>query len=589
MKHWDLALLGAAVACGGVFLATLDRLWPVVDLDLERPVAELRAIAKEHEDIVEADLREWESSSQLVVDEPALSWLERIRGPYEVRRLLREGAPVYLYEVQFKRRGFADAITFWIHPENGLAGWMRTLEDDSPGGHLDSAAAWQIAERAIGEHLGFRLSDWTIKRHERRELEDRSDNAFVLERDVEPGSRIRERLTIEVAGDFVREVHRTSIVPPSFLREQREKKFPETFVQSLALAIFSSMGVAAFLYKLWGLKRGLVGLRTPLIGSAVILSCLGASRLLRTHRLFELWDPFGPRWMAGARVLLTGIITDLLPAIMVLSFLAASDALDREAPRHRGIALRRFLTFRWNHVDVGHASLRGFMLGWIAGGVLAGATWLLSHMDGALVEFQPRGFFFHGINSASPTLLLGFFFLQIALVEELGYRHFAGNALLKLHGGRILAALVPALVYGAVHAGLNFLPPAEPWWARMIPITLVGFVWGLAFIRWDALTVVLSHWACDLFLFNRVRLQSDNPWTVLSAVGCISLPLLPAAVSLFYRGWERLNRINDPEKWSEDPDFAGFDPGTEPDASTVDSEAGAPEPPDGGGKAGGKT
>jgi len=573
MKRWDLALLGAAVVCGGVFLASLDRLWPVADLDLTMPSVQLRSIAESHEDVVDARLKDWEWSSQVVLDEPALSWLERIRGPFEMRRILREGAPVYQYEVLFKRRGFADAITFWIHPETGLSGWRRTLEDDDAGIDLDSAGAWKMADIAIREHLGFGLADWELRRHERAKMDGRTDNSFMFERALERGSKIRERLSVEVAGSVVSEVRRTMIVPPSFLRSERERKFPETFVQALALALFASMGVAAFLYKLWGLKRGLVGLRTPLVGSSIVLACLGASRLLREHRMFELWDPFGPRWMAGAKILLTGLVSDMLPALMVFAFLAASDALDREAPRHRGIALRRFLMFRWNHVDVGHASLRGFLLGWVAGGVLATATWLLSHLDGALIELQPRGFFFHGINSVSPTLLLGIFFLQIALVEELGYRHFAGNALLKVHGGRLVAALVPALVYGAVHAGLNFLPPAEPWWARMIPITLVGFLWGLAFIRWDALTVVLSHWSCDLFLFNRVRLQSEDPWIVLGAVGCIALPLLPAGISLFYRAWERLNRVDDPEKWADDPDFVGYDPDTEPDASTIDGDS----------------
>jgi len=572
MKRWDLALLGAAVVCGGGFLASLDHLWPVANLDLEMSPKKLYAIAEDHESLVESKLRDWDWSNQVSLDEPALAWLERTRGPFEVRRFLRSGLPVYVHEIQFKRRGLPESITFWIHPETGLVGWRRTLEDDAPGDRIDSAAAIALASAAVREHLGIDLSQWELKQHETRFLSERTDNAFVFERAAEPGSNVRERLTLDVAGSLVSEVHRIVIVPPSYLREDRKAHYPELFTQTIALAIFASMGVMAFLYKLWGLKRGLVGLRTPLVGSGVILACLAISRLLREHRLFELWDPMGPRWMAAVRVLLTGAVNDLLPAIMVFSFLAASDALDREAPRHRGIALRNFLELRWIHVDVGHASLRGFLLGWIAGGVLAGSSWLLSHLDGSLIELQPRGLFFHSINSLHPTLLLGFFFLQIALVEELGYRHFAGNGLLRIHGGRIVAALLPALVYGAVHAGLDFLPPAEPWWARLIPITLVGFLWGLAFIRWDALTVVLSHWACDLFLFNRVRLQSEDPWIRLSAVACIALPLLPAAVSLGFRLWERFKHKDDPETWADDPDFDGYDPGTDPGLPTQETE-----------------
>jgi membrane protease YdiL (CAAX protease family) len=184
-----------------------------------------------------------------------------------------------------------------------------------------------------------------------------------------------------------------------------------------------------------------------------------------------------------------------------------------------------------------------------------------------LIEIQPRGFFFHGINSSLPTLLLGAFFLQIALVEELGYRHFAGNAILRLGAGRWAAVILPALIYGAVHSGLDFLPPAEPWWARIIPITLVGLLWGLAFLKWDALTVVLSHWACDLFLFNRTRLFSEDPWVRLSAAVCLALPLVPAFVSIGWKLWLQWRAPAEPEAepWEEDPDFSGADPGTEPD------------------------
>ena len=362
------------------------------------------------------------------------------------------------------------------------------------------------------------------------------------------------------------------------LFRSRARHAPEDFVRTLALTLFATLGCIAFLLKLKGLRKGIVGLRVPAIGAGLVLVCLGLTRLLRPARLLELWDPMGPQWMAVGRVLLGGLINDLLPAILVFAFLAASDALDREAPRHRGIALRNFLRLRWNHVDVGHASLRGFLLGLVAGGVLAGSTWALSFLPGARIDMQPRGFFFHGINSSWPTLVLGAFFLQIALVEELGYRHFAGNLLLRLHLGRWVAALVPALVYGAAHAGMDFLPPGEPWWARVVPITLVGMVWGLAFLRWDALTVVLSHWACDLFLFNQPRLASESPAIWLSALACICLPLLPAVVNLGFRAWHKVHHVPD-EPWNDDSDFEGADPPLDMDSAMDFSDPGPTEDP----------
>ena len=147
---------------------------------------------------------------------------------------------------------------------------------------------------------------------------------------------------------------------------------------------------------------------------------------------------------------------------------------------------------------------------------------------GATTSLQPRGFFFYPLNSDSPALTSLLFFWGVALAEELGYRYFGGSWLLKLTDRRWAAIVVPAIVYGLTHTRLDFLPPAEPFWARALVLTLVGCVWGWAFLRYDALTVVLSHFTADLFIFNWPRLASGQPTQVALAIGTICVPLVPA-------------------------------------------------------------
>ncbi len=68
--------------------------------------------------------------------------------------------------------------------------------------------------------------------------------------------------------------------------------------------------------------------------------------------------------------------------------------------------------------------------------------------------------------------------------------------------------------------------------------TLVGCVWGWAFFRYDALTVVLSHYTADLFIFNWPRLGSGDPLLVAQAAATVAVPLLPAVlwwISLTFR------------------------------------------------------
>jgi hypothetical protein len=191
---------------------------------------------------------------------------------------------------------------------------------------------------------------------------------------------------------------------------------------------------------------------------------------------------------------------------------------------------------------VGLASARGFAVGLVCGGVMAASTWVLERAAGAYPGVQPTGFFFYALNSSLPSVATLLFFTNIALLEELGYRLFAGSWLLRATRRPWVAILVPAAVYGLTHTGLSFLPPQEPFWGRAVVMTLVGCVWGWAFLRWDALTVVTSHLTADLFIFNWPRLASAHPEVRLAALATVTAPLLPALAALAARGLRRHHR-----------------------------------------------
>jgi len=56
----------------------------------------------------------------------------------------------------------------------------------------------------------------------------------------------------------------------------------------------------------------------------------------------------------------------------------------------------------------------------------------------------------------------------------------------------------------------------------------VGCVWGWAFLRYDALTVVLSHFTADLFIFNWPQLATGDRRTIVVSLLTICVPLVPA-------------------------------------------------------------
>ena len=213
--------------------------------------------------------------------------------------------------------------------------------------------------------------------------------------------------------------------------------------------------------------------------------------------------------------------------------------LDRESGVGRGASLWALGRGRFTDPSVAAASGRGFLVGLVCGGVLVGSVLALEAVAGARTMLQPRGFFFYALNSASPSLSTLLFFLNVALAEELGYRFFGATWLLSLTRRRWVAVLVPAVLYGLTHTTLDFLPPAEPFWGRPLALTLVGCVWGWAFLRYDALTVVLSHFTADLFIFNWPRLASGRAGPTVAALLVVSVPLLPACLEALRRRFRK--------------------------------------------------
>jgi hypothetical protein len=296
-------------------------------------------------------------------------------------------------------------------------------------------------------------------------------------------------------------------------------------VGTLMLGVAALGAFAVFLLRL---RDGSARLRRAAYWSAAVFVCTIGASLLRTDSVFAAWDPLWPREISYLQYVIRLIQNNIWTLLILLAVVAAGDALDAKLYANRGESLWRLTKGKFLDPMVGAAAGRGFLVGLICAGVMALTVLTLQQFGGVSVDMQPRGFFFYALNSPMPGLCTLLYFLHVALLEELGYRYFAGSWLLQTTGKKWLAIFLPALVYGLTHTSLSFLPPAEPFWARALTMTLVGCVWGWAFFRYDALTVVISHLSADLFIFNWPRLASGDPGIMLSAALTVVVPLLPA-------------------------------------------------------------
>jgi hypothetical protein len=536
-RRADLLLALAALAAGALFFSSLDELWPLARTDLARPAQELRAEAREHLARRGFDLAGYRAADVLTVDTAALDHVERTYGRERAQAWIAGGVPLVTYRIQLKKPGEVVEYAVRSHPAGGVIGWSRTVPEDEVRPRLPLEAARALARRAISHGLGLDPATLVERSASSEEEPGTRIHAFGFERVLAADPELVERVQVRVAGDEVVLATRLVHVPEAAERRARAAQAPAVALETVGFGLLALAALAAFAVFLKSLAAGSVQLARATVWPVAVFVCLVASEALGTSNLFAHWEPLWPRWVSDLRYLVLAAIEHVWIVVVLLAVVAAGDALDRRLGAGRGDALWALARGRLRDPGVARASRRGFLVGLVCGGTLAGGVLLLRAFAGAECAIQPRGFFFHTLNSAAPALTSVLFFFGIALAEELGYRFFGASWLLSLGKRPWIAIVVPGLIYGLVHTRLDFLPPAEPFWARPFVLTAVGCVWGWAFLRYDALTVVLSHLTADLFIFNWPRLASGKTGAVVAALAALAVPLLPALLDALRRVW----------------------------------------------------
>jgi membrane protease YdiL (CAAX protease family) len=139
------------------------------------------------------------------------------------------------------------------------------------------------------------------------------------------------------------------------------------------------------------------------------------------------------------------------------------------------------------------------------------------------------------LNTALPwatVLLIGFL---PAVSEEGISRMFSISFLDRLGAGRIVAVVVPALIWGFGHSAY----PNQPFYIRGVEVGAAGVLMGVLMLHYGALPLLVWHFTVDATYTALLLLRSGNAYYVLSgaiAAGILLLPLAAAVVLYVKRG-----------------------------------------------------
>ena len=546
-----LALAAGIIAISGLYVSRNYRAaFPQASLHLELSRAEINSRAEAFLRGRKLDPTGFRQLTLFEPDDDARLYLERQLGLAEANRLMATTVPVWRWRARWYRPPEKEEMVVYLAPDGRLSGFDHKLAEEQPGARLTEQEARRLAEDFL-----TRQSPAPHKHIESQAVThpNRTDHVLTWEQEGFRASEATLRRTVIVRGGEVAGYSEYLNLPEQWRRDFTAMRSKNELYTQIAQAAYLLLVLAAMVITVNGIRRGNVQWRTVLLlsggaGGLTVLAEWNHFPFLLDRRstaspfvesaVLSLFESIG----AGVGVLLYVAAAAAPGEMEYRRFLPGMLSLRGAFSRH-GIRTREF----FRATAAGYAMAAGH-IAFITAFYLAGRSFgVWSPQD---VEYSDM------LSTALPWIYPLTISVQAATAEEFWFRLLAIPLLKRWTGSTWIAILVPAFVWGFLHA--NY--PQQPAYVRGIEVGVIGVAAGLVLLRFGILATLIWHYTVDAALIGSYLLASDSWYFRLSGAAVAGVALLPLAASIwFYRReggfleWARLTNQAVPEPEEKAP------------------------------------
>jgi membrane protease YdiL (CAAX protease family) len=546
-------LLAALALAGGAFAALYyDESFPLLSVELRMARGEaLDSAAALARSIGTEPAQFSEAASFGQTDPEVQTYVELEGGGPEAFAQLVAGGPYrpYAWQVRHFAEGEVAETWFRFTPEGAPYGFRQTLAEDEPRPSLPADAARALAEEEARTRWGVELSAYQpLESSQEVRPGGRTDHTFVYER-VDAGlGEAKTRLRLGVAGDRPSEVTHFVHVPEAFLRRYQEMRSANEALALVSNLIFlvGFLLVAGGVGTFFLLRRGWVIWRAPLAWG-VVVSVLTAAGLL--NQLPLAWMGYDTAVSRGTFILQqvgTAIVVVVLGTpFLAFVFLSAESLTRRAFPKQpqqwrlwsRGVANsdavlgRTAGAYLWAAVDLGFVVLFYLVVSRLPG------WWIPSE---TLVDPNLLATPFPWLAAFSLAVFAGFWEESLFRAVPLAAAKLLGDRYGRTWAWVGAALVIQAVVFAAGHA--NY--PQQPSYARIAELLTPALLWGVFYLYFGLLPVILIHFLHNFVLSSVVLFSASDSGLLLDRALSIALMSTPLAIVLVARvRWGRVREL----------------------------------------------
>jgi len=525
-----------------------------INLSVGRADAEQRALEFLARQGVQAGER-WRSSS-FQTDTNAQDYLIASAGLNELDALAKQDLKFASWHVRLLTPLDPQEWSVDVSSRTGrIVSYQHIVKEEAPGATISITQAEQLALQALAARPGGGPAPSDLRLLARRVTRqpNRTDQAFTWERPALQRGDATYRYTVTILGDQLGRIDEYYNIPESWNRLARWHARRGALLNLLGwtatYALIAGLGLAW----LWAAGRrllrlrfaltllaaiGAVGLATALNSIPLLLASLPTNISVLAFLADQLGAYTGTALILGATVIVAGMAGEAL-------LWSAGATRDTATQRHgdteigqsipsssapqlpSSFSLSRALTPRGlASAPIVRSVLIGLCIGVAHLGYITLFYWVGQRWFGVWAPVDPN--YDDALSTPLPWLYAIALGLLPAVGEELVFRLGGITLLQRITGMPRLAVVTTAVVWASLHTTYS----QQPFYIRLIELTVVGIVFGTLFLRYGVLSSMTAHYTYNAALM--VPLLAQGAWATrigaAVAVGGAALLLLPALI-----------------------------------------------------------
>ncbi len=228
------------------------------------------------------------------------------------------------------------------------------------------------------------------------------------------------------------------------------------------------------------------------------------------------------------RVLIYSLINGMLSGLLVMMLVGAGEPLYRKDNPNRlylpNIFTRRgFQTREFIQATLMGYALAAFHFGFVVFYYLAGKK--IGFWTPADISYD------NALSTTLPWMYPLGISTSAALIEEFWFRFFGISFFRQLTKSKVLAVVIPALLWGFMHSSY----PQQPGFARGIEVGIIGILAGIVMLRFGIWATLVWHFVVDAVWTGLFLFQSGQTHLWISGLVVCSGLAIPAVFAIIQR------------------------------------------------------